>query len=167
LIPPVWNPKSKYWNPVVSIIHEVILFVNNGFHKGTLQVPVWRYNRVDMEQLDADVATWLNEEAQSRGWSFREIARRIGVSHTTIIKVVNEQMRPSAELCISLAKLFRTAPENVLRLAGYLPPQPEKSINTVEANHLFSQLSEDEQEVLLTQMRALVEKHDTRSLAST
>ncbi len=63
---------------------------------------------------------WLLREIATRDWSMRELARRAGVSHVTISKVIAEKCRPSAELCIRLAQALRLSPEAVLREGGYL-----------------------------------------------
>lgn len=105
-----------------------------------------------------DMATWLTEELRARGWSMREMARRVGVSHTAIVNIAHGRARPSAGLCREIARVLRVPPEHVFRLAGLLPPDPPESPSLVEANFLFAQLCEDEQDILLTMMRALVEK---------
>ena len=108
--------------------------------------------------MTGDLATWMKDELDARGWSLREMARRVGVSHTAIINVVNGRTRPSAHLCRKIALVLRVPPEAILRRAGLLPPEPPGSASLLEANFLFAQLSEDEQETLLTMMRVLVER---------
>jgi len=105
-----------------------------------------------------DLAIWLKDELGARGWSLREMARRIGMSHTAIINVANGRARPSASLCRKIALALQVPPEDVFRRAGLLPPDPPASPSLLEANFLFAQLSAREQETLLTMMRALVEK---------
>ena len=105
-----------------------------------------------------DLASWLKEELGARGWSLREMARRVGVSHTAIINVANGRTRPSANLCRKIALALHVPPEDVFRRAGLLPPNPPVSPSLLEANFLFAQLPEQEQETLLTMMRALVER---------
>jgi len=105
-----------------------------------------------------DLARWLKEELGARAWSQREMARRVGVSHTAIANVASGRAQPSAGLCREIARVLQVPPEQVFRRAGLLPPEPLATPTLVEANFLFAQLSEDEQDTLLTMMRALVER---------
>ena len=67
------------------------------------------------------MATWLNEEIKQRGWSLRETARRMEVSHTTVVNLANERVTPSVNLCTKLAAVFGVPRERVFKLAGILP----------------------------------------------
>lgn len=64
---------------------------------------------------------WLSDELNSRGWSIRELARRAGISHTTVADVLSEQRKPTAEFCIAIAKALNVPEESTLRRAGILP----------------------------------------------
>ena len=88
----------------------------------------------------------------------REMARRAGVSHTAIINVVHGHTRPSAQFCLQLAEALQVPPEDVYRRAGLLPTAAPEGASLQEASYLFAQLSDSEQETVLTMMRALAEK---------
>ena len=111
-----------------------------------------------MVSMVDDLASWLRQEVETRGWSLREMARRAGVSHTAIINVANGRTRPGASFCLKIARALGVPPEEVYRRAGLLPPTPAESASLLEANFLFAQLSESEQETVLTMMRALAQK---------
>jgi DNA-binding XRE family transcriptional regulator len=50
----------------------------------------------------------------------------VGVSHTTIIKIANDQATPSVQLCRDIAHAFGVTVEEVYRLAGIIDmPSPE------------------------------------------
>lgn len=68
------------------------------------------------------LATWLNTEVNRRGWTLRGVAKKAGVSHTTIYKIANSERKPKAETCRALAIVFGLDPAEVLRMAGHLPP---------------------------------------------
>lgn len=105
-----------------------------------------------------ELATWLKQEMASHGWSLRELARHAGISHTAILNVLKGHTRPSALFCTKIAQALRVPAEEVYRRAGLLPAVPPEEASLLEANYLFAQLSESEQETVLTMMRALVEK---------
>lgn len=102
---------------------------------------------------------WINEHVEERGWSYAELARRSGLSSPTISQVMNGQKNPGFEFCKGIARAFGISrPEFVMMRAGLLPPLPKSTASLREANDLFAQLTDEEQRMLLTQMRALVEQ---------
>ena len=105
-----------------------------------------------------DLAMWLKVELSARAWSLREMARRVGVSHTAIANVANGRAQPSPNLCREIARVLQVPPEHVFRRAGLRPPEPLATPPLAEANFLFAQLSAGEQETLLTMMRALADR---------
>ena len=72
--------------------------------------------------------------------------------------MANGRTRPGAGFCLKIARALGVPPEEVYRRAGLLPPTPAESASLLEANFLFAQLSESEQETVLTMMRALAQK---------
>lgn len=79
-----------------------------------------------MATMQDDLVRWLAGELESRGWSIRELARRAGLSHTTVAQVLSEQRKPTWEFCRSIAEALSVPDETVLRLAGLLPTRPTK-----------------------------------------
>jgi transcriptional regulator with XRE-family HTH domain len=100
---------------------------------------------------------WLLGEIDNRGWNQSELARRSGISHGRISQVISGE-KPGSDFCIAVARAFNISIEEVLSRAGIIPLPDLKTAIQQEANILFSQLSDAEQEMLLTQMRALVER---------
>jgi len=68
----------------------------------------------------------LADELHSRSWSMRELARRAGVSHTTIASVLNGERKPTVVVCRGIARALSIPTEDVLRLAGFLPQLPDE-----------------------------------------
>lgn len=64
---------------------------------------------------------WLAKELKDRGWTHNELARRAGVSQSSISNVLAGKKKAGAELCIKVAQALEEPPEKVLRLAGVLP----------------------------------------------
>jgi transcriptional regulator with XRE-family HTH domain len=108
--------------------------------------------------MDNNLATWLNIETETRGWSLRELARRVGVSHTTIINIANQQRRPSADLCRRIALALHVPPEEVFRKAGLLPQLPKQDKATRELNDILPLLTDEELELLLHAARGMLKE---------
>ena len=113
-----------------------------------------------MPPQEEDFVTWLNLELGMRGWSTRELARRAGVSAAAISNVLNRYNKPGKRTCKGIARAFNTSSEDVFRRAGILPPIPDLDANAEAMLHLFRNLPVDEQDRVLTIMRALSTMHD-------
>ena len=87
------------------------------------------------------MATWFKMQIEDRGWSLRETARRLDVSHTTIVNLVNGRSKPSVELCKRIAHTFSSSHLEVMRLAGLLDPAPPDTVRLEEVKQLFTELT--------------------------
>lgn len=67
---------------------------------------------------------WLSNEIRERGWGNNELARRSGVTSSSMSRLLTEQNNPGLEICIGIADALGYPPEYVLRKAGLLPPLP-------------------------------------------
>ncbi|MBN1658283.1 MAG: helix-turn-helix transcriptional regulator [Anaerolineae bacterium] len=74
--------------------------------------------------MDNDFVTWLIEELEQRGWTNSELARRAGVSPSTVSVILSRQKNPGPDFCLAIAGALRQPPEQVFRLAGILPSLP-------------------------------------------
>jgi len=107
------------------------------------------------------MSTWLSKELQERGWSMRELARKVGKSHTAIADIVNEQMNPSPEMCRLIADALSLPPERVFRMAGLLPPRiigGENEHRKTELLDYFEALDERGRDTALAMLRTLYEQ---------
>lgn len=66
-------------------------------------------------------ADWLMQEIRFHGWSMRELARRSGVSHSTISLVIGGQP-PTWDFCAAIAAPLEVSPIEVFLIAGKLSP---------------------------------------------
>lgn len=97
---------------------------------------------------------WFDE---ARGdLSIRQVEERARCPRGRIGNPYSAKRGPTTLVCQSIAKGLNIEEEEVLRKASILAPRPKETTNLKEANYLFSQLSEQEQEFILVQMRALV-----------
>jgi transcriptional regulator with XRE-family HTH domain len=65
---------------------------------------------------------WLLQQIEVLGWRQVDLARRMDVSRSTVCDLVNSRRLPSTDVCVRIAGALSIPPEDVLRLAGHLPP---------------------------------------------
>ena len=64
---------------------------------------------------------WLSEELKKRGWSYRELGRRAGLSNSAVVVVMNNKSGAGPSFCQAIAGALGLPIEEVYRLAGLLP----------------------------------------------
>ena len=77
-----------------------------------------------MDTMNTDFVDWLIQEVAKRGWSYRELSRRAGLSPSAVSKVASGERNAGFDFCMSIAGPLASTPEEVLRLAGLLPSLP-------------------------------------------
>ena len=100
-------------------------------------------------------ADWLNTELEDRGWTFRELARRSGLSGATISNAIAEKTNPGLQFCVGVARAFDMQPEWVLRKAGLLPALPPAIEEENEAITILRELPAQVRAVVMTMLRAM------------
>ena len=95
---------------------------------------------------------WINEEVKKRGWSFRELSRRAGISSPTISQVMNNQANPGLNFCTGIAQAFNIRLEDVLRKANILQPEPEEVAEEKEVLRLLRERTEERARVALQEV---------------
>ena len=101
-----------------------------------------------------DLSTWLREELDKRGWSIREIARRAGLVHGTVVGILNGR-HPGIETCRGIARALGVPTEEVLRRAGLLPPLPPRDEYIIELEHLARHLNTFDRRAAVDYLRYL------------
>jgi transcriptional regulator with XRE-family HTH domain len=112
-----------------------------------------------------DFREWLFKELEDRNWSQRDLAKKARISQGAISHVINGARQPGADFCQAIANAFGYPPETVVRVAGLLPPAGETDKDTEEMMHLFSQMTEDQQEQMIAMARYFVERRANRKPA--
>lgn len=105
------------------------------------------------------MSTWLITNMQTNNLGIRETARRAGISHPLISDILNGG-KPSLETCSVLAELFKTPPEEILRLAGLLPPKAEKDVIMERADYLMERLSPAKQQQAIEYLEFLLTREE-------
>lgn len=102
-----------------------------------------------MYDMSDKFANWLNERMKERGWNQSETAERANLSRTTISDFLASTAPIGFEACNKLAKAFNIYPPEVFRIAGLIPPVPEKDTKIEILVHRFSQLNNNDQQTIL------------------
>lgn len=95
-----------------------------------------------------DFADWLEWQLQTRNWRPSDLARKSGVTQSTIGNILNRRREVGPDVARAIAVAFEIPPESVFRLAGFLPPLPgpELESNIQEVTEIMKKLSLKEQE---------------------
>jgi len=102
-----------------------------------------------------DLTQWLSEEVDRRGWSYREIARRGGLSSGAISNVMTGNASPGWDLCLGLARALDVAPEEVFRKAGLLPALPPDVEEEQQVVRILRSLPAGVRRTVATMLRGL------------
>ncbi len=101
-----------------------------------------------------DFADWLENELASRDMRPYDLAKKSGVDHGVISRVLNRERKPSAETLIAIAQALRIPHDEVLRIAGILPPEPGTDPVVEEGRELLRQMNEDTRRRALRLLRS-------------
>lgn len=108
-----------------------------------------------MVGMDNSLVDWLADRLQAQGWSYRELARRVGVSHTTVAKVLGRQQEPTWDFSAAVAELFGLPPLQVFVTAGLLPQPLPPVAGEEEARAILRALPPDARAAALAMLRGL------------
>ena len=97
-----------------------------------------------------NLGNWLLQERRKRRWSQAELARRAGVSRPTISNYESgKTQNPNPDVIQAIARILEIPTEDAFRAAGLLPLKPEHTPANAQLDYIFSQLSPDDQAVVL------------------
>ena len=102
-----------------------------------------------------EISQWLDRQLKQRAWSSSELARRAGISQSSVSNVLTGKQIPGLEFCKGVAKALGVRTEELLQRAGHLPPMPEPVVEEREALRLLRGLSGPMRGVALSLLHAL------------
>ena len=102
-----------------------------------------------------EIGKWLEQQLEQRGWSSSELARRAGISQSSVSNVLTGKQIPGLEFCKGVAKALGIHAEELLQRAGHLPPMPTPVVEEREALRLLRGFSGSMRGVALSLLRAL------------
>lgn len=109
---------------------------------------------VELSLMDTFV-NWFNQEIKKRGWAYADVARRGGISRSTISKIISGQSQPGPDFCKAVSRAFGIRDEFVFRKAGLLEPVPPAVEEEKEAVCLLRSFSQQARDTAMTILRAL------------
>ena len=98
--------------------------------------------------MQNNLSAFLNKELDERGWSQRELARRSGLSPTSISEVMSEKRGPGKRFCRAVAEALQVPPERIFQEAGIISSPPDTPLFN-ELTNVAKSLSEENQRKLL------------------
>jgi len=139
----------------------LLTLVKSQFYRGKREL---LYNGVMaiLTPVNDEFRTWLDAQINTRGWSYAELSRRMGISGSLITLVLKGDRGVSADFCVALAIALRDDAVKILRLAGIDAPivprdADELDALTSEALRILHQLTRSEREVVVRMLRGLLE----------
>ncbi|MBD3305304.1 helix-turn-helix domain-containing protein [candidate division KSB3 bacterium] len=95
-----------------------------------------------------ELAEWINQRLFERDWSQSELARRAGLTPAQISRILSGTRGPSMQSCRAISRAFGEPPENLFRLAGFLPPKPEEEPKLRDVLYRITLLDDEGREEL-------------------
>lgn len=102
---------------------------------------------------DDKLRSWLSN--QINDLSHREVARRLGVSHTKVSRFLSEQDLAGFEFSIAIARYYKRNPLTILSWAGLIPPVSENDASMDEVIQIMRELDEPSRQLVLNAVRGL------------
>jgi transcriptional regulator with XRE-family HTH domain len=93
---------------------------------------------MDFELVMSAIVGWLQSELSARGWSYNALARRAGLSPAGVSQVMAGRQNPGVSFCRGVAQALNEPAVKVFRLAGLLPPEPERDETMDEILHYYA-----------------------------
>lgn len=111
---------------------------------------------------NADLVLWVRGELLKRAWPQQELSRRSGISPSQITRFLSEERGIGEEAINGFAKAFGVPPETLFRIAGFLPPVPEKTELINQIMELTAKLPQKDQQEILYYARMRAQLADER-----
>lgn len=105
---------------------------------------------------------WLHQQIAQSGKTQAELAYAGDISASQISRVLSGDRNPGPDFCLGIAKALNLPPEVMFQKAGLFPETGEEGQKLKEAGHLFGQLPEREQDMILAVMHTLLKARARR-----
>ena len=109
-----------------------------------------------MEHSHQRLIDWLLRQLETKNVSMGEASRGAGINQGAVSSIINGE-RPGLRQCKGLAVYFDVPVEQVLRMAGHLPAEPEHDELIEQAGAILRQMPVGYREFAITFLRMLRE----------
>jgi transcriptional regulator with XRE-family HTH domain len=106
--------------------------------------------------------SWVEEERSKRDLSYRAIESAGNVANGTVSSRARRLLPPTATTLQAISRAFNLPFDFVAKQTVAQSSSSPSDPLFEQARHLLDQLSEDEKDIVLSQMRALVERKERR-----
>jgi len=90
--------------------------------------------------MDTTFGDWLMDKLNQKDWSQADLARRSGVSRTSISDIISGRRQVGKDLAVSVSEALALPLEEVFRAAGLLPSRPDSDEIVDRINYLYHSL---------------------------
>ena len=98
-------------------------------------------------------ANWLLAELEQRGWTQADLARRAGISKTSISDLISGRRNIGTDLATNIAKGLHVPVGEVYRAAGLLPQEKKIDEDIEQIVHELQDLTREEKREFLSYIR--------------
>lgn len=102
---------------------------------------------------------WLDEQENRLGLSDYEIAKRGKFSHSVLSRA-RAGIPPKWDVCVSVAEVVKVPPEQVFRMAGLLPLNPDEDEWDERIQHLLRKFPPEEKKKIVKRLELEAEFHE-------
>lgn len=108
--------------------------------------------------METSLPEWLLEKMNEKGMNAAELSRKSGISAQQISRLLSGQRGVSEVSLRAISEALNIPPEVAFRVAGFLPPAPEKTEAHEQLIYMFDKLNEKDRQTVLDMMRFLLSK---------
>ena len=108
--------------------------------------------------METSLPEWLLEKMEEKGMNAAELSRRSGISAPQITRLLSGQRGVSEVSLRAISEALNIPPEVAFRVAGFLPPLPERTQAHEQLLFLFDRLNDKDRQTILDMMQFLLSK---------
>jgi transcriptional regulator with XRE-family HTH domain len=108
--------------------------------------------------METSLPEWLTEQMKERSITAAELSRKSGISAQQISRLLAGQRGVSEVSLRAISEALNIPPEVAFRVAGFLPPLPERTQQIEQLIYLFERLNEKDRQTVLDMMQFLLSK---------
>lgn len=110
--------------------------------------------------MEKTFVEWIDSELEAREWTRADLARKAGITESSLSLIYSGGRSPGKKTCDGIAKAFRLPPDQVYRIAGILPMKPNNDETVTEIVHIYHLLNEDNKDDLLDYAKNRLSKQE-------